>query len=88
MLLIRFPDRDAKRRALGFLAGRFSFRSWATGEMNLPETALAALTAENIPFSVIGAGDYTRYRYGWLGNEDLETVAAKMQAFQEEKDLE
>ena len=87
MILIRFPDRDAKRRALGFLAGRFSFTSWATGEMNVPENALAMLTAENIPFSVIGAGDYTRDRYGWLGNEDLETAAAKMRAFQEEKDL-
>ena len=54
MILIRFPDRDAKRRALGFLAGRFSFKSWATGEMNLPEDALAALTAENILFTVIG----------------------------------
>ena len=58
MLLIRFPDMDAKRRALGFLAGRFSFKSWATGEMNLPDDALAALAAENIPFSVIGEGHH------------------------------
>lgn len=51
MILIRFPDADAKRRALGFLAGRFSFKSWASGKMTVPETALAYLTAENIPFS-------------------------------------
>lgn len=50
MILIRFPDADAKRRALGFLAGRFSFKSWASGEMTVPETALAYLAAENISF--------------------------------------
>ncbi len=54
MILIRFPDPDAKRRALGFLAGRFSFKSWVSGEMTVPETALAYLAAENIPFSVEG----------------------------------
>ena len=54
MILIRFLDADAKRRALGFLAGRFSFKSWASGEMIVSETALAYLAAENIPFSVQG----------------------------------
>lgn len=54
MILIRFPDADAKRRALGFLAGRFSFKSWASGEMTVPETALAYLTTEGIPISVEG----------------------------------
>jgi ABC-type ATPase with predicted acetyltransferase domain len=54
MVLIRFPDGDSKRRALGYLAGRFSFKSWASGEMTVPETALAYLAAEDIPFSVEG----------------------------------
>lgn len=52
MILIRFPDVESKRRALGFLAGRFSFKSWASGEMIVPEIALAYLAAEDIPFSV------------------------------------
>jgi len=60
MIIIRFPDADAKRRALGFLAGRFSFKSWASGEMAVPETALAYLATENIPFSVEGPATYER----------------------------
>jgi len=52
--LIRFPDLDAKRRALAYLAGRFAFKSWATGEMLVPETALPDLAIEGIPFSVEG----------------------------------
>ncbi len=50
MILISFPDAELKRRALSFLAGRFSFKSWASGEMTVAETALAYLAAENIPF--------------------------------------
>jgi hypothetical protein len=60
MILIRFPDADAERRALGFLAGRFSFKSWSSGEMTVPETALAYLAAENIPFCVEGQATYER----------------------------
>lgn len=60
MILIRFPDSESKRRALGFLAGRFSFKSWATGEMAVPETALAHLATEGIPFSVEGPATYER----------------------------
>lgn len=60
MILIRFPDAKAKRHALGFLAGRFSFKSWSNGEMTVPETALAYLAAENIPFFVDGQATYDR----------------------------
>lgn len=60
MILIRFPDAEAKRRALGFLAGRFSFKSWGSGEMAVPETALAYLAMENIAFSVEGQATYER----------------------------
>ena len=52
MILIRFPNPDSKRSALGKLAGRFGFKSWANGEMLVPEDALAYLTAEGIVFSV------------------------------------
>ena len=54
MVLIRFQDESAKRRALGYLAGRFSFKSWATGQMLVPEAALPFLAVEGIPFSVEG----------------------------------
>jgi hypothetical protein len=60
MIVIRFPDEDAKRRALGYLAGRFSFKSWATGEMIVPEFALPYLATEGIPFSVEGPASYER----------------------------
>jgi len=30
MIRIRFTNETSKRRALGYLAGRFSFKSWAT----------------------------------------------------------
>ena len=40
MTIVRFPDDETERRALGDLAGRFSFKGWATGEMLLPGQAL------------------------------------------------
>lgn len=60
MIVIRFPDTESKRRALGYLAGRFSFKSWATGEMTVPEAALAYLATEGIPFIVEGPATYER----------------------------
>jgi hypothetical protein len=58
MIIITFPDLDSKRRALGFLSGRFSFKSWATGEMMIPEEALSHLTLEGIQFTVEGPATY------------------------------
>ena len=58
MIIIRFPDDAAKRRALGFLAGRFSFKSWSTGEMMVPPAALSALALQAIPFHVEGPATY------------------------------
>ena len=60
MIIIHFPDDESKRRALGFLAGRFSFKSWASGEMAVPEAALAYLANENISFTVEGQATYER----------------------------
>jgi hypothetical protein len=54
MILIRFTDTESKRRAMGFLAGRFSFRSWATGEMMIPAAAVVYLATEGIRFTVEG----------------------------------
>lgn len=58
MIRIRFNDLDAKRRALSLLAGRFPFKSWATGEMLVPEGALGFLATENISFQVEGRATY------------------------------
>gem|GEM_PF-1802923 len=43
-----------KRRALGFLARRFSGKRWATGEVMVPDEALGPLAAEGIRFTVEG----------------------------------
>ena len=58
MILIRFPNPESKRSALGKLAGRFGFKSWANGEMLVPEDALAYLAIEGIAFSVEGPAKY------------------------------
>jgi hypothetical protein len=58
MIRIRFIDLDAKKRALGCLAGRFPFTSWTTGEMLVPEGVLGFLATENIPFQVEGPATY------------------------------
>jgi len=58
MILIRFPSLDSERKALGRLTGRFSFKSWATGEMLVPETALPYLAVEGIAFYVEGPATY------------------------------
>lgn len=58
MIRIRFKDLDDKKRALGRLAGRYPFKSWATGEMLVPEAALGCLATENIPFQVEGPATY------------------------------
>jgi hypothetical protein len=58
MIRIRFTDPAAKKRALGSLAGRFPFKSWATGEMLVPKGALGYLAPENISFQVEGPATY------------------------------
>ena len=58
LIRIRFADQESKRRALGFLAGRFSFTSYATGEVLVVESALTALAVEGISFTVEGPATY------------------------------
>lgn len=58
MIRIRFPDVATKRRALAGLAGRFPFKSWASGEMLVPESALPYLAVEGISFTVEGPATY------------------------------
>ena len=58
MILIRFPNTESKRLALGKLAGRFAFKSWASGEMLVPEDALPFLAVQGIAFAVEGPATY------------------------------
>jgi hypothetical protein len=58
MVLIRFTDADSKRRALEALAGKFSLKSWSSGQMLVPEAALARLAHLDIPFSFEGSSAY------------------------------
>lgn len=58
MIRIRFPDAVSERQALGYLLGRFSFKSWVNGVTLVPAYALAALAREGIPFLVEGPATY------------------------------
>jgi hypothetical protein len=60
MIRIRFTDLNAKKRALGRLAGRYPFKSWATGEMLVPEAALGFLATEKISFQIEGPATYNK----------------------------
>jgi hypothetical protein len=61
MILIRFTDPASERRALGYLAGRFSFKSWASGETMVAEAALPQLAREGIRFTVEGPANYEHF---------------------------
>ena len=58
MILIHFPNIESKRQALGSLAGRFAFKSWASGEMLVPESALPFLAVQGVTFTVEGPATY------------------------------
>ncbi len=58
MILIRFPNIESKRSALAKLAGRFSFKSWPSGEMLVPEDALAYLAIQGVSFIAEGPASY------------------------------
>jgi hypothetical protein len=67
MILIRFPTPEAKRAALGQLAGRFSFKSWASGEMLVPEDALAFLAVQGVSYTVEGPATYEQTTSAFRG---------------------
>jgi hypothetical protein len=60
MVIVRFPDEATLKRALSFLIGRFSGHSWATGQVAVPEEALAPLASEGISFTVEGRATHER----------------------------
>jgi len=57
-ILIKFPDAETERRALGKLIPRFSGKSWRTGETAVAAQALAFLADQGIQFTVIGPAPY------------------------------
>lgn len=58
MIKIRFVDSDSERKALGFLAGRFPFKTYADGYTLVPHSALSRLATEGIFFTVEGPALY------------------------------
>ena len=58
MVIIRFADPKTEARALGFIAGRFSAKTWANGDTMIPEEALPYLATEGIEFHVKGRPSY------------------------------
>jgi hypothetical protein len=58
MIVIHFPDEASERAALGWLAGRFSFRIWLPRRMMLPAEAPPHLEREGIRFEVEGRATY------------------------------
>lgn len=60
MVVIRFVDSRTERRALGYLAGRFSGKTLSNGDTPAPEEALAHLAAEGMEFIVKGRPTYER----------------------------
>lgn len=57
-ILIRFPDQETEKLALGKLIPRFSGKSWASGETAVPAQALGFLAEQGIKFTVIGPAPY------------------------------
>ena len=58
MICLRFPDAASERRALGYVAGRFSFTSWVSGHLLVSDDALPFLAREGIRFTVEGPATY------------------------------
>jgi len=58
VVVVTFPDKITRRKALGFLLGRFSGKSLKTGEVIIPEDALEALAERNFEFTVKGKASY------------------------------
>jgi len=58
MIVVTFPDQEMEGRAIEFLIGRCSGKSWDTGEMAIPHWILPELAVKGIKFSVWGPARY------------------------------
>jgi hypothetical protein len=61
MVIIRFDNDGTEKRALGWLAGRFSFKTWDNGDLMLHESTLPYLAREGITFKVQGPATYEHF---------------------------
>lgn len=61
MVIISFDDKETEKKAMDFLVGRYSFKTWADGKLMLPEPALGALAAEGVSFRVQGPATYEHF---------------------------
>jgi hypothetical protein len=61
MIILQFDDAEAEKKALGWLAGRFSFKTWASGDLMVHETVLPYLAREGIVFKVKGPATYEHF---------------------------
>ena len=57
MVTITFPDPATRKEALAFLLGRFSATILKSGEVIIPENAVASLAGQNLVFTVKGKVD-------------------------------
>ena len=62
MVIVRFDNEEQERRALGWLAGRFSFKTWDNRELMVHESFLPYLAREGVPFKVQGQATYEHFR--------------------------
>ena len=58
MILIEFPDRETEIQGLAILMSQFSGKVLRGGLHIVPEPALEALTAANVPYAVKGPATY------------------------------
>jgi hypothetical protein len=61
MVIIRFDDGETEKKAMDYLVGRYSFKTWANGDLMVPEPALGELAAEGIAFRVKGPANYEHF---------------------------
>ena len=61
MVIIRFDDGEIEKKAMDYLVGRYSFKTWANGDLMVPEPALGELAAEGIAFRAKGPATYEHF---------------------------
>jgi len=61
MVIIHFEDSETEKKALAFLVGRYSFKTWDNGDLMLPEPALGELAAQDITFRGKGPATYEHF---------------------------
>jgi hypothetical protein len=68
MILIQFPDRETEVKGLTVLMSRYSGKVLRGGLHIVPEPALEALTAANIPYTLKGPATYEHQMAAFRGD--------------------